>query len=871
MAITQKLTESELALLEILDDPVWFGEFLRNTKDGQTQRHLWPKRTFSYRWYQKDLLTDQSPAVAVRGGRAIGKCQPATAQVLTPFGWKKIGQIIQEYERRRVLIPTKPVPFEIIAVTKNMKLVNAPAVIFYNGRKPVFRVTTKSGYSTEATKEHPLLTRHGYIALSELKVGDEIAVVGAIPDGLVYERGFTKPDELRLLGYWFLEPDEKVIGLYPRTKHVRDDIARIAQSLNIDFYERSDGAIALMRGKKYYWMLSDVSKRMGRTYGYFAKRFNTDYHFSVHQQTKLPNELFNEGKEQFRAFIEALFAQYADISRNVINIDVITELNVQILRRILLRFGVFFRVVNTTIIIDDPIALFRFFKQFRVPGVAVASVLPPLNYTDDWYFFDPIVSITQQPSTLTYAIQVHEHHVYLSDFVVSHNSLFVEDRILCDIFQHETRLPDTKEVLLLANNEAQVEPIMKRLYDRLRASPLLRQYVHNINRSDGVFDFRFPAGEQVLLRVRSTGIGNNQLVGLHVGKMYVDEAQLFSEESWQQAAPALNDWEQSAQVFVTGVPNGMRNSLLYFASKPSSGFKEYHIPAPNNPFYTIEQDELNKKRYGGEQSDAYQQLVLGNHGQAVQVLLHREQIQTKPIDYTPSIYTERELKIGEPFYSVIERPSLPYQLIAFGIDCGFVDPTVIVILGKNTDQPWQIAHKVVLKRVDFDTQVKIIDWLATSYKPTLIAIDTSTGGGGLHIVHTLQHNENYDRNYYRSVIHSVQFHGKMGIGYDAQGEEITDYVKSVGAATLVQMVSDGMIVFPEVDQELISEIERITRVVSRGGSSSYFILSEQGHGQSPNDHQFAALICFAVAIKSQATQRIRRRLALPKGLYQSHK
>jgi hypothetical protein len=111
----------------------------------------------------------------------------------------------------------------------------------------------------------------------------------------------------------------------------------------------------------------------------------------------------------------------------------------------------------------------------------------------------------------------------------------------------------------------------------------------------------------------------------------------------------------------------------------------------------------------------------------------------------------------------------------------------------------------------------------------------------------------------------------MSIGYDAQGEEITDYVKSVGAATLVQMVSDGMIVFPEVDQELISEIERITRVVSRGGSSSYFILSEQGHGQSPNDHQFAALICFAVAIKSQATQRIRRRLALPKGLYQSHK
>ncbi len=63
--IIQRLTEEELALVEILEHPVWNAEFLRNLVDE--------------RWvhtdYQKLILADCNPHVSFRAGRAVGKSE----------------------------------------------------------------------------------------------------------------------------------------------------------------------------------------------------------------------------------------------------------------------------------------------------------------------------------------------------------------------------------------------------------------------------------------------------------------------------------------------------------------------------------------------------------------------------------------------------------------------------------------------------------------------------------------------------------------------------------------------------------------------------------------------------------------------------
>lgn len=95
---------------------------------------------------------------------------------------------------------------------------------------------------------------------------------------------------------------------------------------------------------------------------------------------------------------------------------------------------------------------------------------------------------------------------------------------------------------------------------------------------------------------------------MHLPRINIDEAQLFTIVAWTQLSPALNNWEQKTQVFITGVPNGLRNSLLYYAEKKLSQYKVYSVPAHNNPYYSKEDNLENVKRYGGVETDEYQQL-----------------------------------------------------------------------------------------------------------------------------------------------------------------------------------------------------------------------------------------------------------------------
>ena len=73
MGLKSKLDEDTLALLEVVEDPVFLSEFLRSTSNGEINKELHSKEPFKMRWYQKDLLTDKSRWLSVCGGRAIGK------------------------------------------------------------------------------------------------------------------------------------------------------------------------------------------------------------------------------------------------------------------------------------------------------------------------------------------------------------------------------------------------------------------------------------------------------------------------------------------------------------------------------------------------------------------------------------------------------------------------------------------------------------------------------------------------------------------------------------------------------------------------------------------------------------------------------
>lgn len=873
MGLQQRLNEGDIALIEVLSDPIWFGEFMRTTRDGQINPRLWPSQPFTYRWYQKDILTARpptNPRIVLRGGRAIGKCQPETTSILTPNGWQTIGELYHRLRRAS----QKGVLVEVYAFAEDGSLVRTPAYISYDGKHMVREIITKSGYRTRATIDHPFLTPQGYMTTEMLQVGQRVAIVVAQSDEYC-TAAIAGAEEWRLLGYLSLVEHklEKSI-LVCANEHVLRDISYLAyrhgmtplregETLNLLLWYRSRQKPPV---RSLLVALSYDVERVPRV-------LPLDTYRRRHFQFEIPQALLRERREHVIAYLSGLFAQWAALEQRRITLVLPGGRNADVLRVLLARLGVWCTVTphdesseHVLVRIDHPVAVARFYATVPLAGVVVEhlSVPPASNdMLNELIIFDEIVEIRTLPrAARVYALDVPKHRTYIADWFVSHNSVVLEDKILYTVFNHQIELPQTKELLILTANEAQLAPLWDRVIVRSMASPLLAPFLENrVNRQAGVLDYRWPDGTRVLVRARIAGKDNANLVGLHVPIIVVDEAQLFRLDAWTQASHCWNDWEDNAHILVAGVPNGLRTSLLYYATQPHAGFLQFRVPAHNNPYYTQSMDMDNLRRYGGEDSDDYQQLVLGSHGKPSFSVIQREQFKTEPFAFRVDRYTADHLREGLHWESIIEPPNINGHDVLIGVDTGYVDPTVVVVTAR-INNVWRHIYRVVLKKIDFDLQQRILHELFRHFQPLRVGIDTGPGGGGLQIVHGLQYSDAYRAYRYRDVLLPVVFNERV-----ATDVENTAPTKTVGALHLVRAIQDHRLIFSDVDFEAVSELERITKRTTTSGADSYYILGETGTGASPNDHIFAAFICWAMAERMSTQKLFRRTLPKPRGVY----
>lgn len=216
--------------------------------------------------------------------------------------------------------------------------------------------------------------------------------------------------------------------------------------------------------------------------------------------------------------------------------------------------------------------------------------------------------------------------------------------------------------------------------------------------------------------------------GLHVPKIIIDEGQLYMHTAYTQLLPALNQWERNIQLFAAGVPNGLQNSALYITSVKTPRFKWYRVPSPNNPYFSKEDYLDALRRYGGEESNEFQQLVLGKHGQAALSVISRDQMTQLPYEFYTFRYQDADNARGKSFKDILDRPLLKeYDALVAGIDTGFTDPTIISVLGQKKGI-WYYLLRYKLQRILFPMQEEIIDWLDNFYKFDKIAIDAGAGG-----------------------------------------------------------------------------------------------------------------------------------------------
>ena len=858
MPIRKKLDEKDLDLLEVLEDEVWLTEFLRNTSDGEHNRALWPAQPWKYRDYQKQILTDKSKYISLTGGRAIGKCEPGEAKILTVGrGYMMLKDLVKETS------------FPVYALDQYSNLVQRRARVTPDDMAPVKKIYTRAGHLIHVTAEHPILTPDGWVKAENIDVGSLVGVLTQIPNDMISQTFAWH--ELRFFGYILLDPPLRESTVFvPKYKKIGEEFKYICSLLPVDVFPRENGfGVRRIKGG-YFSTIRALYNDVG---------FDDDYVFSL-RMSSMPELLMLECKDNLKVFLEALFAQFAEVSAREISIFTRYESLTFALQTMLLRFGIESRITTKdepnsySLEILDYENVYDFWKTFTLPGVSVDQLEEPvckarvnahLRYDEVVYVDMPIYPVQ------TYAVHVREDNNYISSNIYVHNTVVLEDKIIYEVVNYEREFPVTPEQVLTTANQSQMQPLLSKLIQRFTSSPLLKHYLqNNVNKQDGTM--RFPArSKPFTFYFRIAGSkGENNVVGLHVPKVKIDEAQLYPPNAYTQLLPIINYWEPKTQLLITGVSNGLRNSVLYLVDQKDPKFKKYRIPSHNNPFYSREQDLQNLRDWGGENDDRYVQLVLGRHGSAAFQILTRDDFKVESFPFHNYRYQSNQKMKGIHYHEVLGTPAIPESIqLVMAIDTGFVDPTIIQLIGMDKYHIWRTYCRYHLNRIDFTEQRKIIHWLATEYNVQTIAMDIGAGGGGAGIMHALLHEDEYKNDNYNQRIVPVIFNEKIVVGLRESGEEVADDAKSHGTKVLVIEVQSSRLVFSDVDHEGISQLERISKQKLSTGKDRYFVLSDRGSGADSNDHIYASYICFGIAIDRGLVKPAQapRKLASVSGVY----
>ena len=858
--LKQRIDEKDVALAYILQDPILCVEFLRNTNDLSENRDTWSKRTFKYRPYQRDLLTDRSPFVSVVGGRAIGKCLISSDRVYTTQGYKAIKHLVGKH-------------FYVWSYQED-ELIATRAMCFENGYKAVITIETQSGYALTGTFNHPVLTNNGWKLLEDIQINDRVAVLTKLP----HVQNIDVPDyEPFILGAMFFEqiPKYNSFKTFQYRSHVLTTaVLNNLESLGVITEQIDDYSFKAVKfGTKGKNPLTDLF--------YF---YNMNYVRRLGWVTPkklfyIPEKIMEWNEKALKIFLGTMLSVYGSFSSQKISLPVPSSYVGRGLQELFLRFGIEMvyehtasthelpsilskpHYINVNLVTRNKRAIYRIFQHLTLTGYKAGNLREErLNDISDFYRFEEVIS-TKKRTAETYVIQVPKTETYIAENIINHNSLVLEDKLLWEILNHKTTLAETAESLITTANQNQLTPVLDKFHIRCLSSPILKEYVgKGLNRQKGTMDFII---EQRNIRLHARIAGSkseNNVVGLHLPRIKIDESQIYPLNAFRQLEPVLNSWEQNTQVFTTGVPNGLVNTTLYQLDMRTPKYKKYRIPATNNPYFTYKDYLQAIKNYGGEESDLFQNLVLGKHGKGSEQVITRDDIRVRAYEFVSGRYTSVEKLAGKHYRDLLPLiPTSEYENLVAAIDTGFVDPTIINVFGlKNSS--WYLIARYRLQRIEFPEQEEIIHYLHKHYSFSKIAIDIGSGGSGVTIIQSFLSREIYKDYKYKNVLHGVQSRESVVIGYDQVGQEIKEDKKSLCAGILVQMLQSHQITLNELDGETLSQVERIAKQTSMTGGAKYFIISEQGKGVSKDDHIFGSLICFIDVVRDNSFTKKKKKL-----------
>jgi intein/homing endonuclease len=682
------------------------------------------------RWYQSQVLRCTSRRKVLRISR---RCLVSNSKILMADGsWENIQDIHTE---------------DIIATRnkKNQLVTKKVLNTFDNGIQEVYKIRLSNGMSVKCTSNHPLLafekTENGQCIRKVWKTIEEGLSVGT---KVVVFKGYDKwgtsnnKDLCSFLGYMITDGYFGKSGQTP--KFTNNNIRMVDEVRELTGRLFGYKGSIRPKGNGYDFHITDGNKRTANKFVEFLKENSL---FEIKADRKfIPDIIYKYDKESQMALVNRMFSGDGNISywkngkylATEINLCSISESLLKQVRLILLKVGVESyisketrRIKNDTV--DSILYKLRISRATSIENyfehvgfvygkedtcekvLSIAQSRKKRRRPGSIQFrYETIKSIERCEKSQTYDIEVEDHHNFITDGILVHNS-GKTDSVCVEICYYLFTEPGIK-ILVAGPQKSHTEEIITRVRDFIKSNLALQRMVTR-DVSAPWYEIKVSHGKHGTSRLRGFAAGTKGkdaavgIKGQDADRIYLEEMDYIEETSIRKTILPILHTTPNTSLIGFSTPSGFQTPY-YRLCEENPMYKEFHYTYKVIPHWK----EIEAERASFTEDD-WTHEYLAEWGSSETGV------------YKPE-YIDRALEVYE--YNTMPR-SFTWRY-CIGTDWNEKHGTEIVVLGYNkTSGRFKIVDAVLVPKSDF-TQLsgiqKLLD-MNRQWKPDFIYIDAGNG------------------------------------------------------------------------------------------------------------------------------------------------
>lgn len=247
---------------------------------------------------------------------------------------------------------------------KNLKLTTGKICKYWkNGKKPIYKIITRTGREIEITSNHPLYKfLEGWKSIDDgLKVGNYIAVPRNIP---IFGDKELPENHIKLIAYLLAEGGltGTSITFTKKEQNMKQDFINIIKELGDSYRVDDDLTISIIKGEKNYTPEKSKTKQL-------LMKYNMKFCKSIYKE--IPDCIFTLPKNQLALFLRVLFSCDGTVYDYGVEYSSGSEKMIRQVQHLLLRFGIISKIKISkyngrnywNLIIKDTYNIEQFIKQ----------------------------------------------------------------------------------------------------------------------------------------------------------------------------------------------------------------------------------------------------------------------------------------------------------------------------------------------------------------------------------------------------------------------------------------------------------------------------------------------------------------------------